>query len=47
MTHSHDINLVQQNALELARIAKALDMPAVLTSSMEDQVLGPLLSELG
>ena len=47
MTHSHDINLVKQNALKLARIAKALDMPAVLTSSMEDQVLGPLLSELG
>jgi len=47
MTHSHDINLVKQNALKLARIAKALDMPALLASSMEDPVLGPLLSELG
>ena len=45
-THSHDINLVKQNALKLARIAKALNMPAVLTSSMEDRVQGPLISEL-
>ena len=45
-THSHDINLVKQNALKLARIAKALDMPTVVTSSMEDQVQGPLVSEL-
>lgn len=45
-THSHDINLVKQNALKLARIAKALDIPTVLTSSMEDQVQGPLVSEL-
>src|SRR6185503_11056609 len=46
MTHSRDINLVKQNALKLARIAKALKMPTVLTSSMEDQVQGPLISEL-
>ena len=45
-THSHDINLVKQNALKLARIAKALKIPTVLTSSMEDQVQGPLISEL-
>jgi nicotinamidase-related amidase len=45
-THSHDINLVKQNALKLARIAKALDLPTVLTSSMEDQVQGPLVPEL-
>ena len=45
-THSHDINLVKQNALKLARIAKALGMPTVLTSSMEDKVQGPLISEL-
>ena len=45
-THSHDLNLVKQNALKLARIAKAVGMPAVLTSSMEDQVQGPLLPEL-
>jgi nicotinamidase-related amidase len=45
-THSHDINLVKQNALKLARIAKAVSMPTVLTSSMEDRVQGPLVPEL-
>ena len=45
-THSHDINLVKQNALKLARIAKAANIPTILTSSMEDQVQGPLLPEL-
>lgn len=45
-THSHDINLVKQNALKLARIGKAAGIPIVLTASMEDQVQGPLLPEL-
>jgi nicotinamidase-related amidase len=45
-THSHDINLVKANALKLAKIAKALNMPVILTSSMEDQVQGPLMPEL-
>jgi nicotinamidase-related amidase len=45
-THSHDINLVKQNALRLARIAKAVSLPVVLTVSMEDQVQGPLVPEL-
>jgi hypothetical protein len=45
-THSHDINLVKANALKLAKIAKALNMPLILTSSMEDQVQGPLMPEL-
>ena len=36
----------QQNTLTLAKIAKALNIPTVLASSMEDQVQGPLLSEL-
>jgi nicotinamidase-related amidase len=45
-THSHDINLVKQNALKLARIGKAAGIPVVLTSSMEDQVQGPLIPEL-
>ncbi len=45
-THSHDINLMKQNALKLAKIAAALNIPAVLTSSMEDQVQGPLVPEL-
>ena len=45
-THSHDINLVKQNALKLARIAKAAGLPTVLTASMEDRIQGPLLPEL-
>src|SRR4029077_17554957 len=45
-THSSDINLVKKNALRLARIAKAVGMPVVLTTSMEDQVQGPLVPEL-
>ncbi len=45
-THSHDINLLKANALKLARIAKAVSMPVVLTASMEDQVQGPLMREL-
>jgi len=45
-THSHDINLVKQNALKLARIGKAAGIPIVLTASMEDQVQGPLIPEL-
>src|SRR6266853_6198459 len=44
-THSHDINLVKQNALKLARIAKAAGLPTVLTSSMEDRIQGPLVPE--
>ena len=45
-THSHDINLVKANALKLAKIAKAVNMPVVLTASMEEQVQGPLMPEL-
>ena len=45
-THSHDINLVEANALKLAKIAKALDRPVVLTASMEDPVQGLLVPEL-
>ena len=45
-THSHDLNLVKQNTLKLARIAQALAMPVVLTSSMEDHAQGPLMPEL-
>ncbi len=41
--HSGDINLVKENALRLATIAKAVGMPAVLTASMEDQAQGPLV----
>ena len=45
-THSSDINLVKRNALRLARIARAVSMPVVLTASMEDRVQGPLVPEL-
>src|SRR5260370_30865515 len=45
-THSHDNNLVKQNSLKLARIAKAAGLPTVLTSSLEDRIQGPLVSEL-
>ncbi|KLK92573.1 isochorismatase [Microvirga vignae] len=44
-THSHDVEEVKKNALQLAKIATAVDMPLVLTSSMEDQAQGPLLPE--
>lgn len=45
-THSHDINLVKANALKLARIAAALEIPTVITSSMENMVQGPIITEL-
>src|SRR5687767_11077235 len=45
-THSHDINLVKQNSIKLAKIAKALNLPVVLTVSMEENVQGPLIPEL-
>lgn len=45
-THSNDINLVKQNAIKLAKIAAALNLPVVLTSSMEENVQGPLIPEL-
>jgi nicotinamidase-related amidase len=37
---------LKRNALVLAKAAKVLNMPVVLTSSMEEQAQGPLLSEL-
>jgi nicotinamidase-related amidase len=47
-THSLDINIVRRNTLKLAQIAKALEMPVVLTSSLEDQIdfTGPSIPEL-
>lgn len=41
-----DVEEVKKNALSLAKIATAVDMPLVLTSSMEDNIQGPLVSEL-
>ncbi|MFE4758173.1 isochorismatase family protein [Streptomyces mirabilis] len=37
---------MKANALALARTAKAVDIPLVVTSSMEEQAQGPLLAEL-
>lgn len=37
---------MKKNAIILAKAAKILKMPAVLTSSMEEAAQGPLLSEL-
>ncbi|MFG1667704.1 isochorismatase family protein [Streptomyces sp. Y7] len=45
-TKSHDLEAVKKSALDLAKIATAVDMPLVLTSSMEGHVQGPLLPEL-
>src|SRR6185312_2253753 len=37
---------MKRNALMLAQTAKILNMPVVLTASMEEYAQGPLLSEL-
>lgn len=37
---------VQRATLALARAAKVLEMPVILTSSQEDRIQGPLLPEL-
>ena len=44
-TRSHDLEDVKKNALNLAKIATAIDMPLVLTSSMETNIQGLLLPE--
>jgi len=44
-TQSHDVEEIKKNALNLAKIATAVDMPLILTSSMEWNVQGPLLAE--
>lgn len=44
--HSAAKKDVIRNTLALAKSAKELGMPVVLTSSQEDQVQGPLLPEL-
>jgi len=41
-----DLDTVKRNTLALAKTAKILDIPVVLTSSQEDRVQGPLLPEL-
>ncbi|WP_131738129.1 isochorismatase family protein [Actinomadura roseirufa] len=42
---SADRAVMKANALALAKAAKALGMPLVLTSSMEDRIQGPLAKE--
>ena len=44
--HSAPKKDVIRNVLALAKTAKELGMPVVLTSSQEDQVQGPMLPEL-
>jgi nicotinamidase-related amidase len=39
------LDLVKRNTLALAKTAKILRIPAVLTSSQEDQLQGPMLAE--
>ncbi len=43
---SVDQEVLRRNAAALAKVAKALQMPVVLTSSMEDMAQGPLMLEL-
>ena len=43
---SVDLEELQSNAIVLAKAAKALGMPIVLTSSMEDAPQGPLMPQL-
>ncbi|TKC92279.1 isochorismatase family protein [Trinickia terrae] len=44
--HSIAFEEMKRNALMLAKTARILKMPVVLTSSMEEYAQGPLLSEL-
>lgn len=43
---SIEFDELKKNALALAKAAKALGIPLILTSSLEDQAQGPLLAEL-
>ena len=43
---SMPLDAMRDNALALARAAKALGMPLVLTSSLEERTQGPLMGEL-
>lgn len=43
--HSDDQEAVKANALALAKAAVALDIPLILTSSLEDHAQGPLQPE--
>ena len=45
-TNSHVVEDVKKNAVSLAKIATAVGMPLVLTSSMEGNIQGSLVAEL-
>lgn len=45
-TTSHRRGDIKRNAISLAKIAKAFDMPLLLTSSQEENIQGPLIPEL-
>lgn len=40
------VEVVKRNTLALAKMAKILNMPVILTSSQEENIQGPLMSEL-
>lgn len=44
--HSAELSAIQMNTVVLAKAAKAIDMPLILTSSQEDQAQGLLFDEL-
>lgn len=41
-----DRNIAAAQAIALAKMAKILDMPTIITSSQEDRAQGPILSEI-
>ena len=43
---SIDVDVLKRNARALAKTAIALNMPLVLTSSLEDQAQGPMMPEM-
>jgi len=43
---SAPLDEIKKNAVVLAKAARALNMPVILTSSMEEHVQGPLMPEL-
>ena len=46
LIHNIDRELVKRNTLALAKMAVILNMPVVLTTSLEGELQGPLLPEL-
>jgi nicotinamidase-related amidase len=46
LIHNIPLDVVKRNTLALAKTAKILNIPTILTSSQEENIQGPLLSEL-